>query len=177
MLKVEGIDKVSQIALMNDTLLAGVNSNAKKGSLVSHGDKIVLYRFGQIIEEFNQKYFHFIPYCDGILYYESEGGPIFFTDFKDKEQFTPPKHYFNPLQLRSNRNSVVIAEMDEVFNKFHYLYSRDSARKSLPNFPSLLLAKHFLYTSRNLVELYRTDSMKKCWEYQLGTNVQFDKSA
>lgn len=175
MKKLGVVEKVSRIEILDNSVLIGIDSTAKENQLVSHGDKIVRYVSGELKDEFFQKYFYFITYKEGVLYYENEGDSIFYTDFKKRTQFTSKNHYFNSLQLRSNRNSVLIAESDEDFNKTYYLYTVESDKQLLPKFANLLLNDYFICTSKNIVELYSSITMDICWDYQCNEGFQLDK--
>ena len=175
MMKVATVEKVSRIDTLDNFVLMGLDSTAKDSELVSHGDKIVKYNAGALEEEFQQKYFYFLPYQKGVLYYEQEGDPIFYTDFKTKVEFAAGGNSFNPLQDRSNKEVVLITEMDRSFNQSFYLYSNRIERQLLPKFSSLLLEDFFICTTKNKVELFNSDTLNLCWEYECDDDSQLDR--
>lgn len=176
MIKVDTIKNVSHLQILDNCIIIGIDSsfNGESG-LVSHGDRIVKYFSGISQYVFYQKYFSFITYGRGILYYENEGAPIFYTDFKETKQITSVNHFFNSLQNRINTNSVLIAESDENFNKSYYIFSINFEKKLLPKFSDLLLNDSFICTTKNTVELFSSDSMNLCWIYQCDEGFQLDR--
>ena len=174
-MKVGTVEKVSRIDTLDNFVLMGLDSTAKDGELVSHGDKIVKYNAGILEEEFQQKYFYFLPYQRGVLYYEQEGDPIFYTDFETKVEFAAGGNSFNPLQDRSNKEVVLITEMDRAFNQSFYLYSKRMERKLLPKFSSLLLNDFFICTTKNKVELFNSDTLNLSWSYECDEGSQLDR--
>ncbi len=176
MIKIETIDGASKIDVLGNSVFIGIKTSAKKGEMVNHGDKIIKYVSGKLEEEIIQKYFYFITYDKGVLYYEKEGDPIFYTDFKSRVQFTEAAHYFNSLQERCTSDTVLIVEMDESFNKSYYLYTKQSERKLLPKFSNLLLPDSFICSSENIVELYSSSTLGKYWSYCLDEGLKIVKN-
>jgi outer membrane protein assembly factor BamB len=174
MIKINMIENVSHIQILNKNILIGVDTNTNHG-LVCHGNEIIKIISGKEKERFSQKYFSFITFGNGIIYYENEGEPIFFTDFKRIEQITPKNHYFNSLQNRSNSNNVLIAESDNNFNKTYYVFSIYSKKKKLSKFSDLILNDSFICSTKNTVELFSTGTMIMCWRYQCDEGIQLDR--
>jgi hypothetical protein len=175
MIKVDTVEKVSKIDSINDIVLIGVNSATKGKGIVSHGDKIIKYKSGVSKDVLIQKYFYFIPYREGILYYEDEGEPIFYTDFKIKLKFAKEGSSFNPLQQRTNKETVLITEMDDSFQQSFYLFSEQLDRQLLPKFSNLLLNDSFVCASKYKIELFSSSTLKICWDYQCDEGFQLDK--
>lgn len=141
---VDKIENVGHYEVYNDCVLIGRDTRIKNG-LISNGNQI-LKKSEEGLEILREaEYFYFSGFKDGILYYEKEGKPIHFSNTNTNLQITPEQHYFNPLHNLSNKDEIVITEMDKEFNqKYFFLNSIDFADKQeCEVYPQLNNEKHY----------------------------------
>lgn len=169
--------KVSGIDVLNDLVVLGVDSKAPDKAIISNGDQFLLYKNGKEVEKIKQKFFYFILFCNGILYYEKEGEPIyFFEEFKHKKQFTEGENYFSPLQQRYSSNIVLITHMDALFNQKFYIYKKNLEKVLLPKHATYLLEDHFVNVYMGVIEFYCIENMEMIWSYKPKGEDEIEKS-
>ncbi len=168
--------KVSGIDVLNDLVIVGINSAAKDGEFISRGDKILIFKKGESIKELFQNHKNFISYNNGILYLEENGSPIYYTDFIDIKQFSPPYHYFNSLQLRIDNNRVLISTYDVNFVNTFFLCSNNLNRELLPKYATFLLEDHFVNVHMGVIEFYCIENMEMIWSYRPKVEDEIEKS-
>ena len=177
MKKIYSIEKVSRIDSINNTLLLGIDTNAKEGGLVSHGNEIFLLNGDISLKKNRIDFFYFISFNDGYLYYEKEGEPIFYYDLitEGTRQITQNDYYFSPSQIRSNSKSCVIVNMDENFNQEFYLLSSSFEKILLSKFPKILLDDCFLYYDKCTVQKFSLSSFELKWEIEIDPEDQVER--
>ena len=173
--RIKIIDKVSRIDSVDDLLIVGIDSKAVEGVMASNGDTLSILREGEKVEDYSLNYFYFLSHNDGVIFYENEGDPIFYFDFKNKKQITGRDNYFNPLQSRNNKSRCIITEMDENYNQKFKLLDVDMAVRDLPKFPKILLEDSFIYFDRSKVEKFSLSNFELEWEIEIDPEDQVER--
>lgn len=175
MRKIEVINKVSRIDIVDNLVLIGSDSKVADGIMTANGDMLSIFQAGTKIKDYKLDFFYFLSFNQGVLFYEKEGEPICYFDFEDTEQITNRDTYFNPLQSRSDARSCIITEMDENFNKSHKLLDSTFNIIELPIFPNILLSENFICYNKSMVENYSISNLTLKWKLDIDPASQVER--
>ena len=159
---VDKIENVGHYEVYNDCVLIGRDTRIKSG-LISNGNQ-VLKKSAEGLEVLREgEYFYFSGFKDGILYYEKEGNPIHFSNKNINLQITPEQHFFNPLHNLSNKDEIVITEMDKEFNQRHFFLNSTKFidKQECELYPQLNNEKHYcrFHKKENWIEIVNKQSV------------------
>lgn len=175
MRKVDEISKVSRIDIINDLILIGIDSKAAEGVMASNGDVLSVFQEGERIADYQLKFFYFLSFSQGVIYYEKEGDPICYFDFERTKKVTDANTYFNPLQSRVDKDICVVSEMDNDFNQTFKLLDDCFVARELPQFPKILLNDSFIFFNRSIVEKYSISNFELKWKLEIDPLNQVER--
>lgn len=175
MRKIDTIDKVSRIDILDNTVLVGKTSKELHGVMAVGGDEICMFRAGEIISSRKLIFLRFHSFLTGILFKASEGSPILFSDFEDTVEVANKNFHIKPLQNRVHTNISLLIETDEIFNQIFYILNGSLDKKILPQFPKILLEDSFIYFDKSKVEKFSLSNFELEWEIEIDPEDQVER--